>query len=128
VYSTANKLAVPSLPGYGTQLGYVAVTLAVAWAALAVQVRAQTGHWRPRRTPNRWLALAGGVFIGNAYALVIYAMQYLPAAHAVVFTNAGIVIAGVLAMTVFGERERWRTRLAAMLTVCLGLALLAVAR
>jgi drug/metabolite transporter (DMT)-like permease len=67
------------------------------------------------------------VFIGNAYALVIYAMQFIPAAYAVAYTNAGIVVAGVIAMVFFRERERWRTRLAAMLMICAGLALIAVA-
>lgn len=62
----------------------------------------------------------------NAYALVIYAMRYIPAAYAVAFTNAGIVLAGLIAMTWYRERERWRARLAAMLMVCAGLLLLAL--
>jgi drug/metabolite transporter (DMT)-like permease len=68
----------------------------------------------------------GGLFIGNAYGLVIFAMQYLSAAYAVAFTNAGIVVAGLLSIFVFGERERWRMRLAAMVIVTSGLAVLVI--
>lgn len=127
VYSTSNKLAVTALPGYGVQLGYVTVTLLAAWLALTLETRLRLRRWRPLFAPPPGRALFGGVCIANAYALVIYAMQYVPAAYAVAFTNAGIVLAGLIAMTMFGERERWRTRLAAMLVVCTGLLLLAYA-
>lgn len=125
VYSTSNKLAVPALPGYLTQLGYVTVTLLVAWLALTAENRVRTGRLVPTHAPNLGNATLGGVFIGNAYALVIHAMQFIPAAYAVAYTNAGIVVAGAIAMVFFRERERWRTRLAAMLTICAGLALIA---
>jgi phosphonate utilization associated putative membrane protein len=126
VYSTANKLAVAALPTYAVQLGYVSVTFVAAWLALSWQNHRRFGHWRPRAAPRRRTWIVGGLLIGNAYALVIYAMQYVPAAYAVAFTNAGIVLAGVIAMLAFGERERWRQRLAAMVTICAGLWLLAV--
>jgi phosphonate utilization associated putative membrane protein len=125
IYSTSNKQAVAALPGYFTQLGYVTVTLLVAWIALSIENRHFTGRFVPARAPNLLNATLGGVFIGNAYALVIHAMQYIPAAYAVAFTNAGIVVAGLIAMLWLGERERWRARLAAMLVICAGLALLA---
>lgn len=51
--------------------------------------------------------------------------RWQPAAHAIAFTNAGIVIAGLLSMFVFGEREHWPIRLAAMALVAGGLAVLA---
>lgn len=125
VYSTANKLAVPALPGYTTQLGYVSISFVAAWLALSWENRHHFGHWHPRFAPHPAKWIVGGLLIGNAYGLVIYAMQFLPAAYAVAFTNAGIVVAGLVAMTWFREREHWRQRLAAMLTVCAGLALLA---
>jgi drug/metabolite transporter (DMT)-like permease len=73
----------------------------------------------------KWLP--AGLFIGNAYGLVIYAMQFIPAAFAVAFTNAGIVIGGVLSITVYREREHWPLRLGAMVVICIGLFLLAMA-
>ena len=124
IYSTSNKLAVPALPGYSTQLGYVTVTLMAAWLALSIENRAQTGRLSPARVPHLLKSVVGGIFIGNAYALVIHAMQSIPAAYAVAFTNAGIVLAGLIAMLYFRERERWPSRLAAMVTIVTGLALL----
>jgi len=128
VYSTSNKLAVAALPGYGVQLGFVTVSLLIAWLALTLDTRRRLKRWRPATAPPLARALFGGICIGNAYALVIYAMQYIPAAYAVAFTNAGIVLAGIIAMTAYKERERWRARVAAMLVICAGLALLAFAR
>jgi phosphonate utilization associated putative membrane protein len=127
IYSTSNKLAVPALAGYGTQLGYVTVTLMVAWLALSWENRRSWRRFAPPLTPHPAKWIVGGLCIGNAYALVIYAMQYIPAAYAVALTNAGIVLAGVIAMTVYGEHARWRTRLAAMAVICAGLALIAAA-
>jgi phosphonate utilization associated putative membrane protein len=126
IYSTSNKLAVTALPGYVAQLGYVTVTLMAAWLALSWQNRTHTGRWTPRLAPHPAKWIVGGLCIGNAYALVIYAMQYIPAAYAVALTNAGIVLAGVTAMVLYRERARWRARLAAMAVICAGLALLAL--
>jgi phosphonate utilization associated putative membrane protein len=127
VYSTSNKLAVAAVPTYAAQLGYVAVTFLAAWLALTWENHHRLGHWIPRAAPHPLKWIVGGLFIGNAYALVIYAMQFVPAAYAVAFTNAGIVLAGLIAMLFFGERQHWRQRLAAMGLVCGGLALIAVA-
>lgn len=126
VYSTANKLAVPALPNYGVMLGYVTVTFIAAWLALTWENRLRGRRLAPKLAPHPFKWVVGGLCIGNAYALVIYAMQYIPAAYAVAFTNAGIVLAGVIAMVYFRERERWRARLAAMAVICAGLALLAL--
>jgi len=125
VYSTSNKSAVTAMPDYPVELGYVSIAILAAWLALTWENWCAHGHWRPRQMPTRRTWIAGGLFIGNAYALTIHAMQYIPAAYAVAFTNAGIVLAGVIAMTVFGEREHWRQRLSAMLAICFGLVMLA---
>ncbi len=125
VYSLSNKLAVASLPTYGAQLGLVSTDLFTSFVALSIEQRVRLGRWRPPAMPpiTRWLP--AGLFIGNAYGLVIFAMQYLSAAYAVAFTNAGIVLAGLLSILVFGERERWRTRLAAIAIITAGLGVLA---
>ena len=125
VYSLSNKLAVTSLPTYGAQLGLVSTDLFASFVALSIEQRVRLGRWRPSAMPPivRWLP--AGLFIGNAYGLVIFAMQYLSAAYAVAFTNAGIVLAGLLSILVFGERERWRTRLAAIAIITAGLGVLA---
>lgn len=126
VYSIANKFAVAALPSYAAILGWACVTIAAAWIGLTVQHRRETGRWAPPVRPPVVQVLLAGVFIGNAYALVILAMRYIPAAYAVAFTNAGIVLAGVIAIVWYGERERWRSRLAAIGVICAGLWLLAL--
>jgi uncharacterized membrane protein len=68
--------------------------------------------------------LIGGLFIGTAYALVVRAMNELPAAHVVSFTNGGIVLAVLLSILLFGEREHWRYRLIGVLVISSGLVLL----
>lgn len=124
VYSLSNKFAVVSLPTYGSQLGLVSVDLTASFIALSLEQRLRLGRWRPPTAPSvsRWLP--AGLCIGNAYGLVIYAMQYLSAAYAVAFTNAGIVIAGLLSIFAFGEREHARTRLIAIAVITGGLAML----
>ena len=125
VYSLSNKLAVASLPTYGAQLGLVSTDLFASFVALSIEQRVRLGRWCPPAMPPiiRWLP--AGLFIGNAYGLVIFAMQYLSAAYAVAFTNAGIVLAGLLSILVYGERERWRTRLTAIAIITAGLGVLA---
>jgi phosphonate utilization associated putative membrane protein len=124
-YSLSNKFAVTSLPTYGAQLGLVSVDLMASFIALSLEQRLRRGRWRPSAMPpvSRWLP--AGLFIGNAYGLVIFAMQYLSAAYAVAFTNAGIVIAGLLSIFAYKEREQAGMRIAAMVVVTVGLAVLA---
>lgn len=125
MYSLSNKFAVASLPTYGSQLGLVSVDLMASFVALSLEQRLRLGRFRPPAMPplSRWLP--AGLFIGNSYALVVYAMQYLSAAYAIAFTNAGIVIAGLLSVFVFREREQAGMRIAAMAVVAGGLAVLA---
>jgi drug/metabolite transporter (DMT)-like permease len=51
-------------------------------------------------------------------------MNELPAAHVVSFTNAGIILAVVLSVFVFREREHWKQRILGALVVSSGLLLL----
>jgi len=125
VYSLSNKFAVASLPTYGSQLGLVSVDLAVSFIALSIEQRMRLGRWRPPSMPPMVRWLPAGLFIGNAYGLVIFAMQYLSAAYTVAFTNAGIVIAGLLSIVAFKEREHAGKRIAAIVVITVGLAILA---
>jgi len=51
-------------------------------------------------------------------------MNELPAAHVVSFTNAGIILAVVLSVFVFREREQWQKRITGSTIVSSGLILL----
>lgn len=127
VYSLSDKIATRHLPSFASLLGFITVGYATSWLALTLQRRRVEGHWRPRVMPRLpYLAIAA-LCIGTAYALVIHAMRGLPAAVVVGFTNSGIVVAGVLSMSIFRERAHWPTRLAGIAVMCLGLTWLAVA-
>lgn len=128
VYSLSDKAATAYLPTFGSLVGFVTVGYTASFVALTLQMRLKQGVWRPQRTPRLPHLLIAGASIGLAYALVIHAMRYLPAAVVVTFTNAGIVVAGVLSIALFRERAHWRMRLAGIAVICLGLALLAVTK
>jgi phosphonate utilization associated putative membrane protein len=128
VYSTSNKFAVPALPGFAAKLGYISVAFLVSFLVLCWMERRQTGGWMPPARPRAALWLVGGLCIGLAYGLVTQAMEVMPAAYAVALNNGGVLLAAILSMTVFGEREHWQARLAGVLVACLGLGMIAAAR
>jgi len=121
IYSLSDKTAVAYLPGFASQMGFVSVGYLTSFIGLSLHQRSRHGSWRPPCRPANGYWLVGGLFVGTAYALVINAMQTLPATYAVAYTNAGIVLAALLSMTLFGERQAWRPRLLAMTTICCGL-------
>jgi phosphonate utilization associated putative membrane protein len=128
VYSLSDKAAVGQLPTFASQMGFVTVGYLFSFVTLSVRQQLRHGAWLPPCRPALRYALPGGLFVGTAYALVIHAMQTLPATYAVAYTNAGIVLAALLSMTIFGERDAWRLRLLAMLMICAGLLSMGLAR
>ncbi|MEW8434579.1 MAG: EamA family transporter [Candidatus Thiodiazotropha sp.] len=124
VYSLSDKVAVEYLPGFAEQLGFISIGYATSFLGLTLLQRAETRRWLPQARPSLAYILIGGLFIGTAYALVVRAMGQLPAAHVVSFTNGGIVLAVLLSILVFAEREHWRQRLVGALVVSAGLVLL----
>lgn len=127
VYSLSDKLAVTRLPDFPSQLGYVSLGYLAAWLALSLRVRVETGHWRPRLRPPARLLGAGALTIGTAYVLVVHAMASLPAAYTVALSNGGIVIAALLSVFWFRERQHRWARLAWAAVLAAGLALVALA-
>ena len=79
------------------------------------------GRWWPGQHPGVWPLLIGAAVVGSGYALVIGTMRVIPAAYAVALSNLGIVVAALLSVLVFREREHaaqrltWATLLAASL-------------
>jgi phosphonate utilization associated putative membrane protein len=124
VYSLSDKVAVQYLPGFSEQLGFISIGYTTSFVGLTLLQRAETNSWLPQARPPLRYVLIGGLFIGTAYALVVRAMNELPAAHVVSFTNAGIVLAVLLSIRLFGERENWWCRLMGALVVSCGLVLL----
>ncbi|MBE0438474.1 MAG: EamA family transporter [Gammaproteobacteria bacterium] len=124
IYSLSDKIAVSYLPTFPALLGFVTLGYLGSFIALSVQNNYHHGRVIPIKRPPMKYIVPGGLFIGTAYGLVIQAMQYLPAAYVVSFTNAGIVLANILAITLLKERHAWRQRLIATVIISSGLVLL----
>ena len=128
IYSLSDKTAVSYLPSFGSKMGFVTIGYLVSFLALSLATWKETGQWRPRCRPGVRYLIAGGLGLGTAYALVIHAMSWMPAAIAVAYTNAGIVIATILSIFWFGEKEAWRERFGAVAVICLGLLVVSASR
>ena len=128
VYSLSDKAATVHVPTFGGLMGYITIGYLVAWGAMSVRLRAESGRWTPRARIGFGVMIGGGLCIGTAYALIIHAMRSLPAAEVVAYSNAGIVIATLSSIFIFKERTHWRWRCAGVLLICTGLVVLAVGR
>lgn len=124
VYSLSDKVAVSYLPSFGAQLGFISVGYLFSFIGLSIFHNKESGRILPACRPRWRYILFGGLFIGIAYALVVRAMLELPAAYVVTFTNVGIVLATILSIWLFKEREHWMQRFSAAVVVCAGLLVL----
>lgn len=128
IYSLSDKVAVAYLPTFASQIGMVSVCYLVGFVALSVGNLKEIGRIVPLMRPGWGTLLVGSVCVGLAYALVIHAMHYLPAAYVVTFTNVGLVLATLLSIFAFREREHWRTRLVAVIVITIGIVCVGFAR
>lgn len=126
-YSVSDKAATESVDSFRGLVGFVSVGYLMAWLALGVEHRRTQGRWLPAARPAWYVVLAGGLCVGLAYALVIHAMRFMPAAEAVAYTNAGIVLACLASVVVFRERQFWRRRLTGAGIILSGLMLMRLA-
>ncbi|PKM28944.1 MAG: EamA family transporter [Gammaproteobacteria bacterium HGW-Gammaproteobacteria-11] len=126
VYSLTDKAATTSIPSLAALFGFVSVGYLSSWLSMSLTLKYSTGHWIPTRRIDTCALIAGGLCIGTAYVLVIHAMRFLPAAEVVSYTNAGIVLASLLSIFYFKERQDWRRRLLGALIVASGLAVMAI--
>ena len=121
VYSLSDKEAAAHLAGLNVALGYVCVNYAIGWLILCGEQKRRAQRWIPAIMPSLSTLLIGTLGVGTAYALVIHAMRWLPAAYAVTLTNMGIVVTVLLGVTWLKEREGWRQRMAGAGLVVAGL-------
>jgi phosphonate utilization associated putative membrane protein len=126
VYSLSDKVAASNMQGLNSALGYVCVNYAIGWVFLCLEQKRRTRHWVPVSTPALKSLLIGTLGVGTAYALVIYAMRWIPAAYAVTLTNAGIVLTVLLGVLWLKEYEGWRQRATGAGLVVLGLVVIGV--
>jgi phosphonate utilization associated putative membrane protein len=128
IYSLSDKLAVSHLPTFGSQLGFISVGYFTSFIGLSISNYQDNNSLIPLYRPKSIYILLGGLFIGVAYALVVRAMLELPAAYVVAYTNSGIVLATVLSIWFFREKESWTSRLFAASLIALGLIVLSMGK
>lgn len=121
VYSLSDKVAASNMQGINSALGYVCVNFAISWIFLCLEQKWRTGRWIPSTIPASISLIIGTLGVGTAYALVIYAMRWLPAAYAVTLTNAGIVLTVLLGVVWLKEDEGWCRRVTGSSLVVVGL-------
>lgn len=125
VYSLSDKAATGQMNSFGAVVGFITCGYLASWTALSVSLRGRTGRWVPLARISLPTMLFGGFCIGLAYALVIHAMRFLPAAETVAYTNAGIVLASGLSIFLFKEVSHWKMRLFGGIIICFGLLVIA---
>jgi phosphonate utilization associated putative membrane protein len=126
VYSLSDKVAASSMQGFDIALGYVCANYMIGWMFLCLEQKRRTRRWIPALIPSLKSLTIGTLGVGTAYALVIYAMRWLPAAYAVTLTNAGIVLTVLLGVVWLKEHEGWRQRVAGACLVVPGLIAVSV--
>lgn len=126
IYSISDQHAVASLPSMGSQVGLVVSTEIFCFMVIAIFQWMQTGKFIPPCRPKLHFIVIGGLSLGLAYALTIRAMQWLPAAHVVAFTNLGIILATLLSIWLMKEREHFQRRILAALIITVSLVLLKI--
>ncbi|SEQ11209.1 phosphonate utilization associated putative membrane protein [Amphritea atlantica] len=124
VYSLSDKAAVSSLNSFSAIVGFISVGYFCSWLALSVLLVRQTGDWRPRTGISPLAMFTGGLCIGLAYALVVFAMKQMPSAVVVAYSNAGIIVASVISILFLRERWAWKQRVLAAMIILIGIIMI----
>lgn len=124
VYSLSDKAAVASLDSFGAIVGFISVGYLCSWLAMSFTLYRQTGGWRPARCISSLALLLGGLCIGLAYVLVVFAMKQMPSAVVVAYSNGGIIIASLLSIVFFREHVAWRQRIIAAFIILIGIVMI----
>lgn len=122
-YSLSDKAATSQIDSLSGLLGFVTFGYLAALITLSTEMKLSKDHWIPKKRPKLWVIALGGLCVGLAYVLVIDAMRVMPAAIAVVFSNSGIVLAMLLSIFVFKEKEHWKARMTGGIVILIGLGL-----
>lgn len=124
IYSLSDKAATAYLPSLASLLGFVSIGYFCSFLTLCMHNKMVKNRIIPMNRPPWKLLIPGGLFIGTSYALIIYAMKFLPASFAVALTNAGVVIAVLISIFVMRENSAWKSRLAATGIIVSGLLII----
>jgi drug/metabolite transporter (DMT)-like permease len=117
-YTTIDGLGVRRA---GSTLGYIGWLMMLEDATLVIAALALRGRRLCRDVrPVAWIGLLGGVLSIAAYGLVLWAQTHAPLATVAAVRESSIVIGALIGALVFKERFG-RARLAATITVALGI-------
>ncbi|WP_417221959.1 EamA family transporter [Amphritea sp.] len=123
-YSLSDKAAVANLDSFGAIVGFISVGYCCTWLAMTLTLYRQTGGWRPAQCISPLALLLGGLCIGLAYALVVFAMKQMPSAVVVAYSNGGIIIASLVSIIFFREYVAWRQRILAAFIILIGIVMI----
>lgn len=126
IYSLSDKVAVNYLPSFSAQLGYISVGYFFSFVVLSIQQYRSADTFVPEKRPQWILIILGGLFIGVAYALVVRAMMSLPASSVVAISNSGIVLATIISILVFKEKQLALQRLICSILISIGIGLVVI--
>jgi phosphonate utilization associated putative membrane protein len=126
IYSLSDKAISLRVHDFSALLGVVTIGFFAAWVTLTIYRKRHCNSIIPPNRPHLGIWLAGSLFIGSAYALVMLAMQTLPTAYVVSMTNLGILLAVVLSMLFFKDRDHLKQKLIATLFIMSGLLTLGI--
>jgi len=124
IYSLSDKAISLQVNSFSALLGVVTIGYLVSWIVLSIYRKKHYKTMFPKSRPSLIIWLFGSLFIGSAYALVILAMQSLPTAYVVAMTNLGIVLAVIITVIFFKERDHLTKKIVSTMLIVLGLMLL----
>jgi phosphonate utilization associated putative membrane protein len=126
IYSLSDKAISQQVDSFSALLGVVTLGYFAAWITLCLYRKKHCETIIPVVRPHLGVWLAGSLFIGTAYALVILAMQTLPTAYVLSMTNIGILLAVVLSILFFKDRVHLKQKIVATLFIISGLLILGI--
>lgn len=128
IYSLSDKAATAHVSSITGLLGYISLGYFFSWCAISIQLFKETGSWIPAERIKPMPMLIGGICIGWAYALIIFAMKHLHAAEVVAYSNAGIILATLFSIFMFQEKWQWKSRLVSVGMITAGLLMIALGK
>ncbi len=126
IYSLSDKAISQQVDSFSALLGVVTIGYFASWLTLSLYRKKHYDTIIPEVRPHLVIWLAGSLFIGTAYALVILAMQTLPTAYVVSMTNIGILLAVIISMIFFGDRKNAYQKIVATILIISGLSILGI--
>ncbi|MEA1990491.1 MAG: DMT family transporter, partial [Pseudomonadota bacterium] len=124
IYSLSDKAISQQITSFSALIGVVTIGYFSAWIGLTIYRKKHCESIIPKTRPNTVIWLLGSLFIGTAYALIILAMQTLPTAYVVSMSNLGILLAVVISILFFNDKEHLKLKMISTFLIVAGLAIL----